>query len=137
MNIVGESEFKSEEYLRLLRGGYINSNFQIPNIMKAHEQTTGGFISGEMKLALTLRLLAGRSYLDLVLIFKIGQDYAYYICHHVIENWICNDRVIKINGLDYVANTEAMKAVALEFSCAYGGLINGCIGGIYGWVVKI
>ena len=56
---VGESEFKSEQYLSLLRRGYEGN---VRNIMRAHETTTGGFISGEVKLALTLRLLAGGSY---------------------------------------------------------------------------
>ena len=55
----------------------------------------------------------------------------------MIKNWICDDRLVKINGLDYVANMDAMKAVALEFARASGGVINGCIGAIDGWVVKM
>ena len=134
---VGEREFKSENYLHLFRGGYKDNDLRTTNIMRAHEATTGGFISGEVKLALTLRLLAGGSYLDLALLFETGQHYAYEIFHHVIKNWICDDRLVKINGLDYVANMDAMKAVALEFARASGGVINGCIGAIDGWVVKM
>ena len=135
--IVGEREFKSENYLQLLREGYKDNDLRTTNIMLAHEKTTGGFISGEVKLALTLRLLAGGSYLDLALLFETGQHYAYEIFHDVIKNWICNDRLVKINGLDYVADTDAMKKVALDFARASGGVINGCIGAIDGWVVKI
>jgi hypothetical protein len=44
--------------------------------MYAHEASTGGFVSGEIKLALTLRLLAGGSYLDLSLLYEVGSSYA-------------------------------------------------------------
>ena len=62
---VGEREFKSEVYLKQLS----HIDLKSANILKAHEATTGGFISGEIKLALTLRLLAGGSYLYLALFF--------------------------------------------------------------------
>ena len=62
--IVGEDEFKSDEYLNNLR----HSNDPKVRMMKAHEDSIGGFVSGEIKLAVTLRLLAGGSYLDLSLL---------------------------------------------------------------------
>ena len=37
----------------------------------------GGLISGEVKLAITLRMLAGGSYLDLGLILGTGASYPY------------------------------------------------------------
>jgi hypothetical protein len=40
-------------------------------MMKAHIATYGGFICGEIKLALVLHLLAGGSYLDLALLFEM------------------------------------------------------------------
>ncbi len=46
-------------------------------ILYAHEHTTGGFVSGEVKLALTLWLLAGGSYMDLALLFDVGFSTAY------------------------------------------------------------
>lgn len=46
-------------------------------ILHAHEHTTGGFVSGEVKLALTLRLLAGGPYMDLALLFDVGFSTAY------------------------------------------------------------
>ena len=50
---VGEDEFKSEEYLESSLSGKKRKMFC------AHELSTGGFISGEVKLALSLRVLAG------------------------------------------------------------------------------
>jgi hypothetical protein len=66
--------FNSEEYLNELKHGYIIEEKQT-NTLHAHEHTTGGFVSGEVKLlALTLRLLAGGSYtyMDLALLFDVG-----------------------------------------------------------------
>jgi hypothetical protein len=62
---VGEEEFKSEEYLKNLKHTDIESEKKKVNLMYAHEASTGGFVSGEIKLALTLRLLAGGSHLDI------------------------------------------------------------------------
>ena len=97
---------------------------------------TGGLISGEIKMALTLRILAGGSYLDLSLLFEIGSSYAYQILHEVVKNWILDDRLVKINGLDYVSDETMMEAVALQFAQRSSGVINGCIGALDGWIVK-
>lgn len=133
---VGEDVFKSEEYLcELLEVD--DRKCVTASLARAHALSTGGFISGEIKLALTLRLLAGGSYLDLGLLFEIGTSYAYEIFHDVIENWIMDDRLVNISGVDYVSDDDAMSRVALQFARASQGTINGCIGAIDGWVVKI
>ena len=48
---VGESKFKSEQYLRNLKQSSDPRDKQICKMMKSHEKSTGGFISGEVKLA--------------------------------------------------------------------------------------
>ena len=88
---VREREFKSEECLQHFR----HTDLKSTNILKAHEASTGGFISGEIKLALTLRLLAGGSYLDLALLFEMGFTYSYVVFHTVIGDWILNDEFAK------------------------------------------
>ena len=130
---VGESEFKSEEFLkeRMTEGN------RSSNLMKAHLATTGGYICGEIKLALVLRLLAGGSYLDLAILFETSSSYAFPIFHEVIEKWILSDYLVKINGQDYCSDDDAMAAVALQFARSSNGIINGCIGAIDGWIVKI
>ena len=72
---VGEGAFKSEEYLNA-KHRFIVEEKQA-NILHAHEHTTGGIVSGEVKLALTLRLLAGGSYMDSALLFDVGFSTAY------------------------------------------------------------
>ena len=105
---VGEREFKSESYLRLCRAGQAGNDISAPAFLRAHDVYSGGLISGEIKLALTLLLLAGGSYLDLSLLFEIGSTYAYQILHEVLKNWILDDRLVKINGLDYVSDENMM-----------------------------
>ena len=134
---VGEHEFKSEAYLRKYHSSNAGNDLKSANILHAHEQSTGGFISGEIKVALTLRILAGGSYLDLALLFETGQTYVHEIFHNVIKNWILDDRLVNINGLDYLSDEEMMAEVARQFAVGSGGIICGCIGALDGWIVKM
>ena len=106
-------------------------------MMKAHHVSTGGFVSGEVKLALTLRLLAGGSYLDLSLLYEVSPTNVYDIFHDVIKNWLLDKNLVDISGIDYVTDEERLEKVALEFARKSEGLFNGCIGAIDGWIVKI
>ena len=135
-NNAGEQDFKSEIFLSLCRSGDAGGCPRATPFLRAHEVMTGGLISGEIKMALTLRILAGGSYLDLSLLFEIGSSYAYQILHEVVKNWILDDRIVKINGLDYVSDETMMEAVALQFAQRSSGVINGCIGALDGWIVK-
>ena len=63
-----------------------------------HVHSTGGFVSGEVKLALMLRLLAGGTCMDLALLYEVGMTYAYKILNDVVCNWINDDRFVNING---------------------------------------
>ena len=105
--------------------------------MAAHEHTTGGFISGEVKLALTLRMLAGGSYLDLALLFEVGQSSAHAIFHLVVAEWINDERLVDINGIKYISDEGRMTQVALGFAQVTNGARCGCMGARDGWIVKI
>jgi hypothetical protein len=133
-NNIGEKAFKSEDFLWQHLNRYADNKFYFQD---AHEQSTGGIISGEIKLALTLRLLAGGSYLDLSILFEMGFTYTYEIFHGVIEKWILDNRLVNIDGSDYCSDIDRMSAVAGGFSLGSNGVINGCIGAIDGWIVKI
>lgn len=134
---VGESKFKSEQYLRNLKQSSDPRDKQIRKMMKSHEKSTGGFISGEVKLAITLRILAGGSYLDLALLYDTSSSHAYDIFHSVISNWILDDKLVKISGIDYMNNEERLEEVAMVFLRKSNGVLAGCIGAIDGWLVKI
>jgi hypothetical protein len=131
---VGEEKFKSECYLRRIA----SENTTLGRMANANEATTSGFISGEVKLAITLRMLAGGSYLDLFLIYDVFETYAYTILHETVADWICNDEIIPINGKKYLNDMIHMKDVAKGFEekCRCGAF-RGCIGALDGWLVKI
>jgi hypothetical protein len=93
---VGEGTFKSEAYLReqgddTLAPPDSVSMCQLRRLAKATFIQYCGLISGEVKLTITLRMLAGGSYLDLSLIFGTGTSYPYEIFCKVICHWICQD----------------------------------------------
>ena len=67
-----------------------------------HVQSTVGFVSGELKLALTSRLLAGGTYMDLTLLYEVGITYVYEILHDVVWNWINDGMLVNISGEDYL-----------------------------------
>ena len=64
ISCVGEKEFKSEAYIDAFLKG-------VDPMYDAHCISTGGYVSGEVKLAITLRLLAGGDALDLGILFDI------------------------------------------------------------------
>ena len=64
-NNVQQPTFKSEQYLRELCPGTTKET-KSNKMNTVHVQLTGGFVSDEVKLALTLRLLAGGTYMDLL-----------------------------------------------------------------------
>lgn len=84
INVIGEEKFMSEDFLESLETSHAHK--KLKDMHHAHKHSTGGFISGEIRLAITLRLMAGASYLDLGLLYVCGYSSICRIFHHVIEN---------------------------------------------------
>ena len=127
---VGEREFCSELYINaFLR--------EKDNMYIAHEKTSGGYISGEIKLAITLRLLAGGDSYDLGVIFDISSRTCERILYEVLENWIINTKIGEINIEDYLNDVSEMEKVSQGFSTRSNGILIGAIGAIDGWLVMI
>jgi hypothetical protein len=80
---VGEKAFKREQYLSELLSTLAPPNSVAKSRMRGiawgHYMYTGGIICGKVKLAITLHILAGRSYLDLSIIFATGSTHPYAI----------------------------------------------------------
>jgi len=134
-DLVGQTNFKSEEYLcHILE--YDDGNRSI-NIVHAHDQSTGGFITGEVKLAITLRVLGGGSYMDIALLFGISFNHAHKIMGYVIQNWLTHPFFYPIDGIKYCSDELRMREVSDHFFNASQGVMSGCIGALDGWVVKI
>ena len=137
-DIVGNTTFKSELYLNeMMHPPLVANGARVRNIFVAHENSTGGMISGEVKLALTLRILGGGTYMDMAMIFEISFNHAHKIFKEVVRNWLTHETFYPINGIEYCNDDARMNEVALQFSNASNGVINGCIGALDGWVVKI
>jgi hypothetical protein len=133
VDIVGEKEFKREEYLCHLMEDHDPSD----NIVVAHAYSTGGFISGEIKLATTLRLLGGGSFMDMALMFGSSFNHAHKIVGEVVEKWLLHPQFYPINGIAYCSDEFQMREVAEQFHIASQGVMSGCIGALDGWIVKV
>ena len=97
-DLVGIDKFKSETYLNRLRGTQQFPN-GLRNIIIAHNRCTGGMLSGEVKLALTLRLKGGGTYLDMALLFGVSFNHVHKIVRNVITNWFLHKSFHPINGV--------------------------------------
>ena len=75
---VGEENFKTEDY--------IESFLHYPgHIYYANCASTGGYILGEVNLAVAIRILVGGDLQDIGVIFDIPSNYCRTIMHQVIE----------------------------------------------------
>ena len=83
---VGESTFKSDKFLDTLHTSHVHK--KLKGLHEAHVHSTGGFISGEIMLDITLRLLTCASYLDLGLLYVCGYSSMHRMSHHVIKIWV-------------------------------------------------
>jgi len=133
---VGREKFKSESYIQELKK--MGHSTKKGSIHLASLSSTGEYIPGEMKLVITLRLLAGASYLDMFLWLNINPDYARFVAKEVMKNWICNDEVFEINYFKNVlSDKKMMTKIRLTYSKSSSGIIWGCIGCLDGWLVRI
>jgi len=113
---VGSNKFKSEAYLN---DQYTNKFTRQQN---ANKKRCCGYISGKVKLGLTLRLLARALYLHLEVIYKLQFQVLYNTFHYVLTNWICNNDVI------------SMKSTSNSFA---NGSSNGIIGALDGLLIRM
>ncbi len=97
----------------------------------------GGIISGEVKLAVTLQFLGESLYMDLVLLFESSFNHTHKIAKYVVQNWLIHESFYLINSVAYCQDDEKMLDAAVQFARALKGVINGCIGALDGWVVRI
>ena len=84
---VGESTFKSEVYIPyFLDQPYTFQCSCQVSIYLAQKEASGGYLCGEVKLAITLRILAGGDSLDLGALFDISPCYCKNILNYVLLN---------------------------------------------------
>jgi len=123
---VGEKVFKSEKYIeKLAMEGHLTKE---GGMMVANLDKTGPYIPGEVKVAMTLRILAGASYLDMYLWFNVNPDYVRYLSRRIMKDWSCNDDVVHINFYKLLDSTEDANIIRNVFAKKSDGIMSGCIG---------
>ncbi len=113
----GAENFKSKQYLEdiLSRQQHPDETCPWNNIFFAHYYSTGGFISGEVKLALTLCILGGGSYLDMGLLFVSSFNHTHKIIKYVVNNWLVHESFYPINGVAYCQDDEICRRLLYSF----------------------
>ena len=101
----------------------------------AHTAKNGDYIPGEVKVAMTLRILAGASYLYMFLWFNVNPDYVREMTHKVRKHWFCNDAVMAIDFYKVMDDSQATNRIRQEFSVKKNYIMNSCIGALDGWLV--
>jgi hypothetical protein len=82
-SIIPSHIFKSKEYLQTIVDSCVPTDSS-NNIILAHHNSMGGFISGEIKLAITLRVLGGATYLDCAIFFEVSFNHCHKIFKEVV-----------------------------------------------------
>lgn len=123
---VGDDEFRPEEHLDAY-------NSRLRGALKK----SGGIICGEVRVAIYIRLMAGSSYLDLMVIFDITHRPIFESFHRVC-GWISKTLQFPLVAALEKEDVEYFNTVASHFAySASDGMFKNCIGAIDGWAVRI
>jgi len=96
----------------------------------------GGQVSGEIKMTMFLRILAGASYLDVYLIYDVHTSKIYKFFDDV-ANWINKTFTFPFVDALRNENIQFFKDLSNSFSEDTDGVFLGCIGANDGMAVKI
>lgn len=120
---LGNDKFKPEEYLHGLSGG---------------RERKGKYpiISGEIKVAVSIRLLAGGSYLDLVPLFGISSGHLYAIFSQFLD-WIKGMLSFPLPKLLNDKRWSVLEVLAEDYSQKTDGVFYGPFGSLDGLAVRI
>ena len=75
--------------------------------------------------------------MDMALLMETSFNHAHKIVKETVCNWLTHPAFYPIDGIAYCSDDEKMSEVATQFSAASNFLLNGCIGAVDGWVVKV
>lgn len=119
----GETTFRPERLNSLTRNS-------------ASLQARGGLIAGEIKTAISLRLLAGGSYLDMMPLFDVSVAHIYLIFEEFLH-WVLKAFDFPLARLIQEQDREALAAIAEPFSYGSNGVLSGVIGALDGIAIRI
>ena len=102
----------------------------------AHKTWSGGYICGEIKVAIMLRFMGGGHYADLAKIFEIYYTASYLIFHQVLQQWICRDEIYPIIYDKQIRDEKQLYEISKQFAAGRnGGILAGFMGALDGWLV--
>jgi hypothetical protein len=123
---VGEEEFRPESSL-----GRDDDDY------RGAVKDQGGVVSGEVRVAVCLRLLAGASYLDLMVIFNLSHR-SIFRCFHLVVQWV--NQTFEYPLIKALVNKDEsfFEKRSEEFAMgASDGIFNGCFGALDGLAIRI
>lgn len=104
----------------------------------ANVKATGGYISGEVKVAIILSLLTDSNALDLVVMFDVHSDHYTVILYQVLSHWIIKPNIGNLNIEKYLgAGKIAMSKKSKGFAKRSNSNFVGAICAIDLWLVYI
>ena len=103
----------------------------------ANLHTAGGYISGEVKVAISLRLISGGTALDLGILFDVDSHHCLILVYNILLKWIIKIDIGNIHADSYLSDIGDMTKVSNGFSHRSNGLLKSFIGEIDGWLVRI
>jgi hypothetical protein len=130
-----ESEGIFRRCFRMDRSSFENLTVILqPLLINPRQKRKRGIKTPHEQLAMTLRFLAGGSYLDLVIIYGVSKNTFFQIVHRV-ANAICSSSV---GGFYLPENTAQFRALAEGFQHRSShGIIQHCIGAVDGLLVRV
>ena len=120
---IGEATFRPEHSTQQSRNS-------------ASLQSRGGLIPGEVKVAISIRILAGGSYLDLVPLFDVSESHIYHIFDDFLY-WVLKAFKFPLNTILQEENWAALAVIAEPFLYGSNGVFNGIIGALDGIAIRI
>ena len=120
---VGESTLKLQEWL-------LSHDATKPSTCHA-TNALGGILSGEVKIAIMLRVMAGASYLDVLLAYGVSTATVYSVFHKAAA-WMPSTFQFPFIKWITLKDEAALNSVAEGFSSASGWIFRKCIGALDG-----
>lgn len=96
---------------------------------------TSGYISGEVNLAIAIRLFASGDAYDLAVIFDVHFDHNIRIWHKLLLVWIIATESGDLDTMKYLGYKDAMIKVSADFSKQSNGVPKGAIAELGDWRV--
>ena len=103
------------------------------SIYDTHVLLTSGYISGKVKIVVTLRLPSGDFKYDIVVIFDIEDRHCPNLCYEVLLDWIIKPNIGNIDMIKYLCDEYAMAKVSKSFAKRSYGRLKGVIKALDGW----